>query len=278
MGHSEPLGRKAAAWAVAACVAASIVFAFLGSGALGGTPIQDAAGGWLSADGTPLAPAGGAFSIWSVVYAGLVVYAAVQLLPSRLRSERHRALRPWTAASVVLNAAWIWVAQAGWLAVSVLVMLLLLAVLARIMVLLVARPVGSALDAIVVDGTFGLYLGWVMVATVANVSAWLASLGFAALGLPVPVAAGIVLALALAAGTALAFYTGGRLAPAAAIVWGLAWIGVGRLDGGTVSQPIAWTAGAAAVLMVVATLLARRTPRARTEHSRRLAVMHGTRR
>lgn len=56
-------------------VAAAIVMAFIGSGALGGTPVAEAAGGALSADATPLAPAGTAFSIWSVIYIGLAGYA-----------------------------------------------------------------------------------------------------------------------------------------------------------------------------------------------------------
>jgi hypothetical protein len=45
----------------------AIVAAFLGSGAAGGTPIQDAAGGYLDADSTLIAPGRGAFAIWSVI-------------------------------------------------------------------------------------------------------------------------------------------------------------------------------------------------------------------
>lgn len=257
----------AAAWAVMLAVGASIVAAFVGSGALGGTPIQNAADGWLSADGTPLAPGTRAFSIWSVIYTGLAAYAVVQLLPSRRTDERHRSLRPWAAASAVLNAGWIWVVQAGWLALSVVVIVALLAVLARILVLLMARPVGGALDAVVTDGTFGLYLGWVSVATVANTAAWLGASGFRAFGVPVDTAASIVLAVAAGIGLLLALYTSGRFAPAAALAWGLAWIAVGRLDGGTESVPIAWAAGIASAVVILGTLAARfliHTPRRRS--------------
>ena len=59
--------------------AIAIFTAFLGSGALGGTPISEAAGGALSADATPLAPGGTAFSIWSVIYLGLIGYTLWQL-------------------------------------------------------------------------------------------------------------------------------------------------------------------------------------------------------
>ena len=89
-------------------VAVSIVTAFVGSGAVGGTPISQAAGGAFSSDGTPLSPAGPAFSIWSVIYLGLIAYAVWQLFPAARRSDRHRALRPWAIASALLNAAWIW--------------------------------------------------------------------------------------------------------------------------------------------------------------------------
>lgn len=50
-------------------VAVSIVTAFVGSGAVGGTPISQAASGAFSSDGTPLAPA---LSIaWGLAWIGV---------------------------------------------------------------------------------------------------------------------------------------------------------------------------------------------------------------
>ena len=60
---------------VAVSAVVAIIGAFMGSGAAGGTPIDRAAGGALSATATPIAPAGPAFSIWSVIYLGLIAYA-----------------------------------------------------------------------------------------------------------------------------------------------------------------------------------------------------------
>lgn len=60
----------------------------VGSGALGGTPIDRAAGGALAADATLIAPAGPAFSIWGLIYAALLVLAVVQALPSRRHDAR----------------------------------------------------------------------------------------------------------------------------------------------------------------------------------------------
>nr|WP_272902273.1 tryptophan-rich sensory protein [Brevibacterium daeguense] len=237
-------------------VALSIVAAFFGSGALGGTPITEAAGGWLTADSTPVAPAGPAFSIWSVIYAGLIGYALWQLLPAARASERQRRLRPWAILSAVLNAAWIWLVQLGVLVLTVVVILALLAVLIRILVIMTAeRPAGWA-ETVLTDGTFGLYLGWVCVATAANIAAWLASLGLAGIaGWQVLGCAVVLVAAAIAVATAV--WTRGRIAPALATTWGLAWVAVGRLDGGLISPLVAWCAALASVAVIAVAVIVR---------------------
>jgi hypothetical protein len=60
---------------VLALAVLATVGAAVGSGAFGGTPIAQAADGALSASATPVAPGSPAFSIWSVIYAGLLAYA-----------------------------------------------------------------------------------------------------------------------------------------------------------------------------------------------------------
>ncbi|WP_252975839.1 hypothetical protein [Janibacter melonis] len=47
-----------------------------------GTEVSESSSGTLSADATLLAPAGTAFSIWSLIYALLTAYAIYQLFPS----------------------------------------------------------------------------------------------------------------------------------------------------------------------------------------------------
>src|SRR5690625_7537394 len=90
-------------------VGVAIVLSFLGSGALGGTPINAAADGALSADATPFAPAGPAFSLWSVIYAGLVGYAVYQLLPAQPQGSRtavrHARSRPCTVLAALPHAS-----------------------------------------------------------------------------------------------------------------------------------------------------------------------------
>lgn len=254
---SKPASPLVASILTVLAVAVAIVVAFFGSGALGGTPINEAAGGTLSEDSTPLAPAGPAFSIWSVIYTGLVAYTVFQLLPAARRSARQARLRPWAALSAALNAVWIWVVQLGSVAASVGVIIVLLAVLIRIFLVLRAEPPASTVETVVTDGTFGLYLGWVCVATVANITAWGVALGADPTFTGYEYAAAAILAVTVAIGLGTAWAGRGRLAPALATTWGLAWIAVGRVTNDLFSPAVAWAAGVAAAILLLGAILFR---------------------
>jgi len=229
----------------------AVVGSFIGSGAAGGTPIQDAAGGALAADATPIAPAGPAFSIWSVIYVGLIAYAIWQLLPRQRSNPRQRVLGYPIAVTLVLNAAWILSIQFGALALSVpIIIVLLVALIYTFFLTLRSRPTG-VLEATVADGTVGLYLGWVCVATAANITAFLVDAGFAGWGIPQDVWSVAIVAVAGAVGVLLAVRGRGRLAPAASLSWGLAWVAVGRLAG----EPFSIATGVAAIVAVVVVLV-----------------------
>lgn len=244
----------------------AVVGGFLGSGAVIGTPIAEAADGALSATATLVAPAGPAFSIWSVIYLGLLAYAVWQALPAQQRSARQRILRRPIAATMLLNAAWILVVQWGQVFLSVVVIVALLASLARVFALLIRHPVertstaATAVDTVVTDGTFGLYLGWVTIATVANVSAWLASTGWTG---GASLWGVVVLVVAALVGLFLARVSNGRIAQALSLSWGLAWVAQGRLAGENLDTVVGWTAALAAAVVLVGTLALRVTARQR---------------
>jgi hypothetical protein len=248
----------------------AVALAAFGSGAFGGASVSDAAGGALSATATTVAPATTAFSIWSVIYLGLIAYAVHQVLPRQRAVTRHRRLGYWVAASMLLNAGWLFAAvQLGsvWLGAAVIVVLLL--VLARIFVICFHTASGGWVDAIVTDGTMGLYLGWVSVATVANIAAALVSSGFDGFALPAGFWSAVVLGVAALAGVAIAFAGRGRIAPALSLSWGLAWIAVGRLAG----EPENTVAGVAAIIAAVVVLgvtVAVRVARGRVDATRSL--------
>ncbi len=241
--------------AVSAIVA--VVGSFIGSGAAGGTEIQKASGGALAADATLVAPHGPAFAIWSLIYAGLLAYAVWQFLPSQRRQERHRRIGYPVAASLLLNAAWILSIQFDQLWLSVPVIIILLAVLLWIFVLLREHHSTSRTDGIITDGSLGLYLGWVSVATLANISAWTVAEGFSGFGMdPVYWTISAVLA-AVSIGVVIALYGRGGVAPAASLAWGLSWIAVARLIGDLKSTPVAVVALVGAVVIIAVTVAAR---------------------
>ena len=244
-------------WVVFTSLIVAIVGSLIGSGALGGTPIQEAAGGALSADATLIAPAVGAFSIWSVIYLGLAALSIWQLLPAQKGDQRQRRLGYLIAASLVLNAAWILSVQAGFLALSVVVIAALVVVLAWTFRRLVATQGTGVIEAVVVDGTLGLYLGWVCVAAAANVTAYLVAVGFSGWGIDPDVWAVIVLAVAALVGVGLAVSGRGRLAATASLSWGLAWVGVARLTGEPYSVATGIAALSAVAVVVLVTVVAR---------------------
>ena len=242
----------------------AVVGAFIGSGAAGGTPIQNAAGGALAADATPIAPGGAAFAIWTPIYVGLLAYAVWQSLPKQRTDERQRRLGYPIAASLILNAAWILSIQFGFLAASVPIIAALLVVLIWAFRITLATRPKNVVETIVADGTVGLYLGWVCVATAANIAALLVAAGFRGFGLGADAWAVLIVAVAGLVGVLIAIRGRGRLAPAVSLSWGLAWVAVARLTGDLFSAPTAIAAiiAVAAVSAVTITLRIRnRSPR-----------------
>ncbi|WP_306232584.1 tryptophan-rich sensory protein [Agrococcus beijingensis] len=255
-------------WVVLVALPVTLAAAALGSGLFGGMEVQASSSGALSATATPLAPARTAFSIWSLIYLGLAVYAVWQVLPKQRHDPRQRAIGWLAVASLVLNAAWILCAQAGLLPVTVVVIVLLLGVLAAIFEQLRRIPASSLVETAVVDGTFGLYLGWVSVATVANVAAGLADAGVRPAAWELPAIA--VLAIVAAIGVLIAWRGQGRIAPALAMLWGVAWIGVGRATDEPASDAVAIAAAVVCVVIGAATVIAR-VRRAPTNAARQAA-------
>nr|WP_314841988.1 TspO/MBR family protein [uncultured Microbacterium sp.] len=228
-----------------------LIAAAVGSGAFGGTSVDELQNGALSAQGSYLAPAGPAFSIWSVIYIGLIAYTIWQALPAQRANERQRAVGGWIALSMVLNGLWLVTAQFWSLIMTVIVIALLLAVLARVIVILGRRRARGWAERVVVDGANGLHFGWVTIATVANASAFLTQTAPANWADQAEIWAVAVLAVVLVIGVATALVTR-RLAPALATSWGLAWLAVGRLNGEPESMVTAIAGIVVAVLILAA--------------------------
>lgn len=248
-----------------ACLFGTLV----GVGVLG-TRVEESSGGTLAADATLLAPAGTAFSIWSVIYLGLLAYTMWQWLPSHAADPRARATGWLAATSMLLNAGWLLVTQQGWIWPSVAVIVALALVLGLLVQRLAQLPDGGGpLEWVVVDGTFGLYLGWVSVATAANVAAALVSSGASQEGVGAEWIGVAVLLVLAGVVVLIQRLVGGRWAVAAAAAWGLSWIAVGRATDDPKSMTVAVGAAVAAVLVVLGTAASRRITAGAVAGSRR---------
>jgi len=122
---------------------------------------------------TVVTPAGYAFSIWTLIYAGLAVFTIYQLLPGNL--SRFGGLRTIYIASCVLNCAWIYF----WHHDRTGICLILIVVLAAMLIYIVSQLMVTvtAVEKVFVKGTFGLYAGWVTVAAMVNLFVYFASVG-----------------------------------------------------------------------------------------------------
>lgn len=167
---------------------------------------------------------------------------------------------------MVLNGLWLVTARYLTLWLTVVVIALLLAVLARVIVVLGRFPARNLADRILTDGANGLHFGWVTIATVANTAAWLTQIAPESWAQAADAWAIAVLVVVLVIGAAAAWATG-RIAPALATAWGLAWLAVGRLTGEPESTPTAITAIIVAVLLVVVGVVAVLRRGARTAQS-----------
>ncbi len=199
----------------------------LGIGLLG-ERVRDAGRGAFRASSTLIAPATTAFSIWTVIYVGLLLVAIWYWLPGDRSAQRLTSVAGLVAASMLLNAAWILMAQTGWVWASVAVIAALLVVLAVLVTRLSRQPWTTRTEAFIVDGTFGIYLGWVCVATCANVAAALVDSGVPATGTTATASALVVLALVLAVAWKLAVALPGQLGVPIGMIWGLVWIAYAR--------------------------------------------------
>jgi hypothetical protein len=120
-------------------------------------------------------PAGLTFSIWGVIYLLLIGYCIIQFTGS---NQSVISDIGWLfGISCVLNALWILCWHYGLLPLSLLVMAGLLVTLIMINLRITNLPFG------IIKASFGIYLGWICIATIANVTALLVNYGWNGFGI-----------------------------------------------------------------------------------------------
>jgi hypothetical protein len=154
-------------------------------------------------------PAGYVFSIWGLIYLAALGFAVFQALPSQQSNPRVAATGWWFALSCAANGLWIVFWHYGLYPLTLVAMLTLLVSLIAIYIRVNPASAGqTAVDAPtrwLVQAPFSLYLGWVSVATIANVSSLLVSLGWNGGGLSPATWAVIMIGVAAVLSLAMSF-------------------------------------------------------------------------
>jgi benzodiazapine receptor len=203
-------------------------------------------------------PAGYVFSIWSVIYLGWIAFIIFQFLPSQKESPRLRRLGYLFALSNLANAAWLFCWHYNLFGLSVLVMLALLGLLiASYLRLNVNRSSVTRLEYWSVDVMFSVYLGWITVATVANITSWLYFVGWDGFGVAAQTWAVIMLAVASLLGLAMA-WTRRDVGYLSVLVWAFVGIAVKQTSAPTVVLG-AWSAAALMLGLAIFSLTRRQT-------------------
>ncbi|MBI3162280.1 MAG: tryptophan-rich sensory protein [Chloroflexi bacterium] len=201
-------------------------------------------------------PASYVFAIWGIIYIGWIAFTIFQFRPSQKEGPRLRNLGYLFALSGLVNAAWLFTWHYNLFGLSVLVMLTLLGLLiASYLKLNVNRSSASGAEWWSVDLPFSVYLGWITVATVANVTDWLYLVEWSGFGIAPQTWAVIMIAIASVLGLLMAL-TRRDAGYLSVLVWSFAGIAVKQVTApGVVTA--AWI-GAGAMLVLAGYSLTRR--------------------
>ncbi len=150
------------------------------------------------------APAGITFAIWGLIYALLALHVLYQWGLFRqsggLSSAVLEKVGLLFSLSSLANTAWVFAWHYDLIGLSTLLIITIL-----VLLVLINRAIrGMSLttgDRVLVQIPFSVYFGWLTVATVANITVWLVSIGWSGFGLSDEVWAVVIIAVAATIGT-----------------------------------------------------------------------------
>lgn len=195
---------------------------------------------------TYVVPAGYAFTIWNLIFALSLGYAIWQCFPAQRANPLLRRIGWLTASAFAATSAWMLVFQQSLFLLSLAVMVWLLLSLIGVMVGIYHHSTKlSATERWLVYCNFSIFLGWITVATVANLGQVLSATGWKGWGLE---AKGWAIIAVLTLGIIAALVTmrlQGNAPYALTVIWALIGLAVNQFSGAIVTHSS--TVGAAAV-------------------------------
>jgi hypothetical protein len=200
------------------------------------------------ANATLITPAGYVFSIWGVIYILLGIFVVFQALPSQTQRDRQESIGWIFVLSSLLNIAWLFLWQFEYLSLSVVLMFLLLATLIAIYLRLnIGKSTVSFREKLAVHVPFSVYLGWITIASIANVAVTLVSVKWDGFGISQETWATLIIIIALLI-TLLVIATRKDVAYGLVIIWALVGIAVKQSG----NQNIVMIAESCAIIVAIA--------------------------
>ncbi len=188
-------------------------------------------------------PAGLTFAIWGLIYLLLGIWATWQLVAVLQGNEAWTgaatAVSWWFVISSLANIGWILAWHYGRYPLSLVLMLVIAVSLIKIYLRIdIGQSGNSASNLWMVKIPFSVYLGWITVATVANVTAVLVHLKWNGFGLSETLWAIVVIAVA-AIITILILLTKRDFSFSLVILWAFMGIVLARLEGPNPDRAVA---------------------------------------
>lgn len=203
-------------------------------------------------------PADYVFRIWFVIYGALFFFIVFQALRPQRENPRLRRVGYLFVLTAIANTIWLvlWHFQLFPLSLAAMVALLI-TLIALYLRLETGRTAVSAAETWLVRVPFSIYLGWITVATVANVTSVLDYFNWGGWGVSPEIWTAIMLGAATLIGSLMSL-TRGDIAYMLVLIW--AFVGIAIKHAGTPLVAIAaWVAvGLVAIMTVVGFLVHRR--------------------
>ena len=202
-------------------------------------------------------PAGYVFSIWGLIYVGLIAFGVYQMLPSQRENPRLRRIGYLFALSCMANIVWLFLWHYEFFIYTITIMVALLGLLIAIYLRLeIGRAQVPVKEKWLVDLPFSIYLGWITVATIANASDVLDYLKWSGWGIRPEVWAVIMLIAGVGFASVMSL-TRGDIAYQLVIVWAFVGIAVKQTAMPVVANA-AWVMSALVILVLIIGVLVRK--------------------
>ena len=177
-------------------------------------------------------PAGYVFAIWGVIYLLLMLFSVYQILPKQRESLFLKRINILFIIGSLANIIWIFLWHYQLVPLSLIAMLVLLGSLLAIYLRLgIGVKEATRNEKILVHLPFSVYLGWITVATVANVTALLVSLPIDWTLYGFDVVATITILFVVLGVTVAMLISRKDIAYALVVVWALLGISVKQISG-----------------------------------------------